>query len=364
MKTARKLSSKQELKLKNILGVPQLKGVEKPLNIQYLSVSDVFSNVSNDTAVERRPLRNSDVWVDIGDIPLQPPLPAPFPGGTIVGSVRGVSDVVLVAEGSTKFTSDQFIDMVPSTQRSDPANAYRPVLADSKGRNIIYDPAVWIADSTLHTVQFKGKSPEQLGFVQPLTLTYWRYVGRFPLIDDEKAGSLTLTDESNQLTLGTTTPVVINTPARGAGVTVDIPDPGITTTSFVLADGSQTLGGDFTFTGEVKIGLSGTTSGSITTTDATPTTLLLIPISDGQNISVNFTVTGLASSSGITSIGVVRAKNISGTITIIAVMTTKSADALLTSADVTFVPGSNAIALRVIGIVATTVNWKGIAQFV
>jgi hypothetical protein len=131
-----------------------------------MSVPYAF-NHSNTTAVERQPIHAKDVWTRIGDIPRVPV--------AIDGVLRQATALLTVAEGDRRFMPADAADL----SQIIPANyfgAYAPVLTDAAARAIPYDPAIWVADGTLHCVEF-GRPPAELGFAPPFQLVYWQYTG-------------------------------------------------------------------------------------------------------------------------------------------------------------------------------------------
>ena len=131
-----------------------------------MSVPYAF-NHSNTTAVERQPIHINDVWTRIGDIPRVPV--------AIDGVLRQVTIQLTVAEGDRRFAPAVAADLsqvIPANY----FNAYAPTLTDSAARVVPYDPAVWVADGTLHCVEF-GRPPAELGLAPPFQLVYWQYTG-------------------------------------------------------------------------------------------------------------------------------------------------------------------------------------------
>ena len=131
-----------------------------------MSVPYAF-NYSNTTAVERQPIHINDVWTRIGDIPRVPV--------AIDGVLRQATVQLTVAEGDRRFAPAVAADLsqvIPANY----FNAYAPTLTDAAARAVPYDPAVWVADGTLHCVEF-GRPPAELGLTPPFQLVYWQYTG-------------------------------------------------------------------------------------------------------------------------------------------------------------------------------------------
>lgn len=150
--------------------------IENQRNIYEYSYGD-----SNTTAKERRPLAREEVWLDYNDIPDIPPSVAAYPGGATVGSVKGVSGVVLtqVLGNPLRFESisGHFHDIVPANYAD---GAYTPLLFDNNGAIIEYNPTAFALDGLERVLEFKDYMFVPDASRQPLHLTYWRYVGQFP----------------------------------------------------------------------------------------------------------------------------------------------------------------------------------------
>jgi hypothetical protein len=141
-----------------------------------------------DTAVERRPEDGHEVWTDLKLIPAVPPPQTPYPGTPDGGNiVRGISGVPLGAVPGNPYRfaylnsvgaslPEKFLDMVPAPYSK---QAYTPVLRDATNKIVPYNPAVWVADGVLSVIEFKYKTPAELGYKAPFKIDYWRYVGGF-----------------------------------------------------------------------------------------------------------------------------------------------------------------------------------------
>ncbi len=154
---------------------------EPPILVEYLRRLDHYHNdCSNKTAEERRPLAPTEVWLDVDLIPSTPPAQTPYPG-TVSAVVSGISGVSLtpVAGDVYRFESlaGHLLDVVPANYNG---WAYQPTLRDAAGKTVPYDPNVWVVDGVRRVVEFKYRTPQQLGYAPPFTIDYWRYVGAFP----------------------------------------------------------------------------------------------------------------------------------------------------------------------------------------
>ena len=84
---------------------------------------------------------------------------------------------------------DHFSDMVPANYSG---SAYAPELRDSAGAIVPYDPSVWVADGLLGVVQFKYRTPQELGYTPPFQIDYWQYIGGLvasPALANEGVGT-------------------------------------------------------------------------------------------------------------------------------------------------------------------------------
>ncbi|MFA6165814.1 MAG: hypothetical protein WC700_04300 [Gemmatimonadaceae bacterium] len=146
---------------------------EKPVLIGYAQVLDAYSYTDDGVPMERKPLRPGEVWLDYDAIPATPPVPSPWPG-TSDGVTVGVLDEPLVATADPRrFTTDppaRLGLLLPGNMRG---AAYRARLRDTAGREIPYDPSVWVADGLELVVAFKTAPPSS-----QLRITYWAYAGR------------------------------------------------------------------------------------------------------------------------------------------------------------------------------------------
>lgn len=138
-----------------------------------MSVQYAF-NYSNSTAVERQPLNLTDVWASIAEIPA-------IPDGEVNGVVKKTIVVFVATTDPRVFvpaTPADFSQMVPANffGGGSSLGSYIPILTDSGGLAIQYNPGVWVADSTLHRLEFCRPATE-LGFRTPFTLEYWKYIG-------------------------------------------------------------------------------------------------------------------------------------------------------------------------------------------
>lgn len=133
-------------------------------------------NYSNSTAVERQPIHLTDVWTSIADLPANP--------DGEVSSIVNKTIVVFVATADPRVfipaTPTDFSQMVPANffggGGGSPGGSYIPILTDSAGLTIAYNPGVWVADSTLHCLEFCRPATD-LGLRAPFTLEYWKYIG-------------------------------------------------------------------------------------------------------------------------------------------------------------------------------------------
>jgi hypothetical protein len=150
---------------------------ERPIYVEYAMGTDRYGTETALTeTVERRPVDNRNVWLEMDQIPATPP-------ETTDGTnayVRKANNVALTAVGgsTTAFTeavADTFYNMVPASASSSDSTAYRPTLTDSAGTVVPYDPAVWVADGMRRRVEFKYGVPS--AYTPPFTITYWRYTG-------------------------------------------------------------------------------------------------------------------------------------------------------------------------------------------
>jgi hypothetical protein len=178
-------------------------------------------DLSNDTAVERRPGDGRETWIDMLLVPQTPPAPAPYPGGPTVGNTRGILNVQLTQVPGNPYRyayqgapPQQFVDMVPANYSG---NAYKPTLRDSGSKLVPYNPSVWVADGLLSLVEFKYRTPQDLGYTPPFTIDYWQYTGAF-------AGSGSLANDgagAQVYEVGTSEPSLLRTfaadPAAGQG---------------------------------------------------------------------------------------------------------------------------------------------------
>jgi hypothetical protein len=160
---------------------------EVPIYVSYNQRGNHYNYDSSDTTnEERRPLYQREVWLDLENIPTIPPAQTPYPGttGTVTLGISGVS--MTLVPGSDRVLqctdptippgSNRFINMVPANYRG---GVYRPTLVDATGRVIPYDPSVWVADGIHSVIEFMYRTPAQLGYTLPLSLSYWQYTGAF-----------------------------------------------------------------------------------------------------------------------------------------------------------------------------------------
>ena len=154
---------------------------ERPILVEYFQQQDEYSYISDNTPIERRPIRLFEVWIDYDAIPATPPTQTPFPGtpdGAMI--VSGISGVALTQVPGNPYlyesTLGHFLNMVPAPFQE---NAYKPTLRDANGAEVPFDPSVWVADGSLRLVAFKYLTPQKLGYTPPFTFAYWRYIGAF-----------------------------------------------------------------------------------------------------------------------------------------------------------------------------------------
>ena len=147
---------------------------------------------SNTTVVERQPIYTSDVWYNISQIPQAPSLSS----SAYYQQKLNVS--ITATSNPLQFTCTGLSNMIPGNWgnwgSSGAGSLWQPFLTDSNGKTIVYNPAVWVADSDLQIIQFV-EAPSSLGYKAPYTLTYWQYTG-------QTASTVTsvLTDTSTNIT--------------------------------------------------------------------------------------------------------------------------------------------------------------------
>ncbi|XP_065656726.1 mucin-19-like [Hydra vulgaris] len=218
---------------------------EHPIYVEVIQYSDNYDY--DDSAIERRPIDGREIWLDLQTIPQTPPLSAPYPGGPIIGNTRGITGVQLTSVSPYKYASlsGHFVDMIPANHAN---GSYKPTLKDVTGRVIPYDPTVWIADGLLGVIVFKYKTPQELGYIPPLTIDYWRYTGAFASGNSSSVDGINLAPgahifkqkiSSNQFefrTLLVGTNVSLQESATGITINVESGITGLTSTSTTGAE--------------------------------------------------------------------------------------------------------------------------------
>ena len=166
---------------------------ESPILVGFLEYQNLYSYLDTGIPIERKPLYPQEVWINYGSIPPTPPTPSPFPG-TAGPFTTGILDEPLfpVVGSSTLFAPappSRMANVLPGNIQN---QAYRCILRDATGKVIPYNPGVWVADGVDMVVSFNYKTPQALGYVLPLSLTYWVYTGA---IAGSSVGLMTITNE-------------------------------------------------------------------------------------------------------------------------------------------------------------------------
>lgn len=157
---------------------------EQPAYISYLGSDVTYSFSTNKTVAARNPIRFTDVWAnaDMAGIPAVPPTPV-VGGGTPVANAQGyLNSPLTLVSGSDPYTYQCTLYPITIVIPGSYSNgAYAAILKDAAGTIIPYNPAVWVIDGDTGYVQFKYKTPAQLGYnvsgATPLTVTYWKFTG-------------------------------------------------------------------------------------------------------------------------------------------------------------------------------------------
>jgi hypothetical protein len=123
-------------------------------------------------AKERIPVDHREVWAQLDEIPETPPAGGV---GTVVLRRTGLA---LTAVGGNPYRFAAGTDTA-SILNIMPRGfvAYRPTLRSATGTVVPYDPAVWIADGVQNFIEFRHRTPAELGYTPPFTIDCWVYTG-------------------------------------------------------------------------------------------------------------------------------------------------------------------------------------------
>jgi hypothetical protein len=127
-------------------------------------------------AKERIPVDHREVWAQLDEIPETPPVDGV---GTVVLRRTGLA---LTAVGGNPYRFAAGADTA-SILNIMPRGfvAYRPTLRSATGTVVPYDPAIWIADGVQNFIEFRHRTPAELGHTPPFTIDCWVYTGLFGL---------------------------------------------------------------------------------------------------------------------------------------------------------------------------------------
>jgi len=144
-------------------------------NYSTMAAAPYAFGYSNTTVVERQPIYTSDVWYNISQIPQAPSSsPSAYCQQKLNVSITPTSNPL-------QFACTGLSNMIPGNWgnwgSSGAGSLWQPFLTDSNGQTVVYNPAVWVADSDLQIIQFV-ETPSSLGYKAPYTLTYWQYTGQ------------------------------------------------------------------------------------------------------------------------------------------------------------------------------------------
>jgi hypothetical protein len=150
---------------------------EASLFIDRLSVGRVSVAAPATASAPRQPLPPGALWTDYAAlVAALAPAPAPWPGA-VAAFATGV-----LAEPLAPLSLREYAPAADATRLhlaipGEVAPQYAPTLRDGAGRIIPYSPSVWFIDNLNDRLVFAGAPPATLGYVEPLSLTYWIYTG-------------------------------------------------------------------------------------------------------------------------------------------------------------------------------------------
>jgi hypothetical protein len=290
---------------------------ELPIYIPSTQTSDLFTYDDPNSGIERKPLRPEEVWLEYSSIDvITLPAQTTYPG-TLGTKIRGVKDLQLVQEGNSLFSPTTPSNLAFVLSGTIKNVVFKPTIRDSLNADIPYNPSVWIIDNILYGVDFKYKTPQQLGYTLPIYISFYYYTGAIATVP---AAPLALHNQVSSVDvynagISTTTDAYFRSFAvdttGGLSIIADTPSAGFITASNTMT-GANVGGGTGTVFRDRTTGtlnyktISGTADITITNNTNTIGISLSNPITSGTfviNWGGTFVDTTLSSTARYTKIG-------------------------------------------------------------